>query len=107
MGPLFGAGAGGGAGAGAGAATAGAGPLKHTKPEVEALRELFGREMAGVQKLIDRLQGGENVPIPAGATPEVLDKYRQIAEQAIKNGRDSQGVQAARIKAIDILLGRR
>jgi hypothetical protein len=46
------------------------------------------------------------VPLPDGVTPETLQRYRQIAENAVNAGKDTLGVQGGRITAIDLLLRR-
>ena len=111
-----GAGAGAGSGAGyggaaagagrAGASAAAAGAQRFSKGEVAGLRELFGRSQQGIAELLERLNSGRNVPLPNGVTPETLSRYREIAEQAIRDGKDALGVQAKRIVAIDELLRR-
>jgi hypothetical protein len=44
------------------------------------------------------------VALPEGVSVETLQQYREVANAAVQAGKDSLGVQAARIKAIDILL---
>lgn len=105
----FGAGAmigafGSGAAAAGMAATARGGPPGLSRPEVQGLRDLFGRSSQGVSDLLERLGQGQNVPLPPGVTPETLQKYRDIAEQAVQQGKDALGVQASRMRAIDMLL---
>jgi len=60
----------------------------------------------GIGELLERLNSSRNVPLPDGVTPETLLRYREIAEQAIRSGKDTLGVQAKRIEAIDELLRR-
>ena len=47
---------------------------------------------------------GETVKLPQGVTTQTLQTYRGIAENAIRAGKDTLGVQAARAEAIDLLL---
>jgi RHS repeat-associated protein len=72
--------------------------------EVQGLRQLFGRRLEGVTKLLERLRAGERVPLPEGVTPETLKKYADVAERAIQQGKDASGVQQGRQEAIDLLL---
>lgn len=44
------------------------------------------------------------MPLPKGVTPETLQKYRDVAEQAIEAGKDALGVHNLRQQALDMLL---
>ena len=75
-----------------------------SKAEVGGLRELFGKSAKGAGELLGRLRAGESVTLPPEVTPQTLQTYRTIAENAIQAGKDTLGVQAARKEAIDLLL---
>jgi RHS repeat-associated protein len=77
-----------------------------TYDEIGGLKDLFGRGQQGIADLLERLGSGQPVELPPGVTPESLQRYREIAQNAINAGIDNQGVQAARSQAIDILLSR-
>ena len=95
-----------GAATGAAAAAASKAASGLTYQEVSGLKEFFGRSLDGANQLLERLNAGESVPLPEGVTPETLQKYRDIAERAIQQGKDNLGVQQARREAIDIFLKR-
>jgi RHS repeat-associated protein len=77
-----------------------------TYQEVSGLKEFFGRSLDGANQLLERLNTGESVQLPESVTPETLQKYRDIAEKAIQQGKDNLGVQQARRAAIDLFLRR-
>jgi hypothetical protein len=57
-----------------------------------------------VSALLKLLKAGETITLPETVTADTLRKYLEIAETAIRNGRDPLGVQAARREAINLLL---
>jgi len=59
------------------------------------LRDFFGQGMRGARARADDFR------IPDGLGRETLQKYRRVAEDAIRQGIDKSGVQAERIKLID------
>jgi RHS repeat-associated protein len=69
-----------------------------------ALRALFGRGLQGIEALLARLLAGERITLPPGITAELLRQYREVAVRAIESGRDTTGVQALRVQAIDHIL---
>jgi hypothetical protein len=74
------------------------------------LSQLFkggGKEgsVLGAQRLLDQISQGP-VDLPPSVTPEVLERYADIARKAISQGRDKLGVQALRLNAINELLKR-
>lgn len=75
-----------------------------SQTEVVGLRNLFGTSTEGVQALLGRLRAGEAIALPQGVTVRTLQTYRGIAENAIRLGKDTLGVQAARKEAIELLL---
>jgi RHS repeat-associated protein len=82
----------------------GGGIPKFSTAENQGLRTLFGKSTAGADALLARLGRGELPSIPKGVTKETLLNYRKVAEFAIKQGKDSLGVQQRRLQAVDRLL---
>jgi hypothetical protein len=76
-----------------------------TPDEVVGLRQLFGNSVQGAQNLLQQLQSGQTVELPAGVTTQTLQSYQQVAQSAINNGIDTLGVQAMRNAAINLILG--
>ena len=76
-----------------------------TPAETRGLTELFGKRPDGAKALLDRLAQGP-VNLPANVTRQTLEKYAQIAQNAIDLGKDKIGTQALRLEAIRRLLSR-
>jgi hypothetical protein len=74
--------------------------------ETRGLAELFGKRPEGAQALLDRLAQGP-VSLPADVTRQTLEKYAQVAQNAIDLGKDKIGTQALRLEAIRRLLNQR
>ena len=55
--------------------------------------------------LPDRISKGQ-VALPPGVTRDTLEKYADVARQAIADGIDRLGVQELRLKSINFLLGK-
>ncbi len=70
-----------------------------TPEENAGLRKLFGRGLKGAKDTLGR----DTIEIPEGVTSGTLERYKEIAEDAIARGRDKTGVQKERIKIIDRL----
>ena len=73
---------------------------KFTPEESAGLRELFGKGLEGAK---DTLKRGR-IEISQGVTRDTLERYREVAQDAIDKGRDTTGVQKKRIAIIDRLL---
>ncbi len=75
-----------------------------SKAEVRGLTQLFGKSTEGAQALLSQLRAGQAVPLPPGVTPQTLEAYGVLAQRAITLGKDTLGVQALRLEAINLLL---
>ena len=73
---------------------------KFTPEEHDGLTELFG---VGLKDAEDRLED-DPIVMPDGVTKDALERYREIAEDAIQKGKDKTGVQKKRLEIIDKLL---
>jgi hypothetical protein len=62
--------------------------------EVEVLRRFFGQGLEGARAAI------QNFKIPQGITPDLLLRYKVVAEAAIAAGKDQRGVQVLRLELI-------
>jgi hypothetical protein len=72
--------------------------------ELDGIRQLLGQEVEGASNLLNRVLFGEAVKIPENVSIETLEQYRRVAERAIAVGRNTEGVQPARLTAINALL---
>ena len=72
---------------------------RFTPEENEGLRKLFGNGLKGAKDTLGR----GTIKTPKGVTSDTLERYREIAEDAIARGRDKTGVQKKRIEIIDKL----
>jgi RHS repeat-associated protein len=75
-----------------------------TPAETEGLRQLFGKSDEGARALLQKLSDGQLIALPKNVTVDTLVKYREIAQNAISQGKDALGVQAMRLEAIDRIL---
>jgi hypothetical protein len=78
---------------------------KFSSIERQGLRELFGSSKTGAEALLNRLSQGP-ITLPPGVTTETLEAYAKVAQSSIDAGKDTLGVQALRLRAINIVLGR-
>ena len=80
-----------------------------TPSESASLVKLFkgggkdGNEI-GAQRLLEQLDKGK-VDLPPEITRDVLERYVQVARDAINKGIDKRGVQTLRLRAINRILG--
>ena len=72
---------------------------RFTPEENEGLRKLFGNGLKGAKDTLGR----GTIEIPEGVTIDTLERHREIAEDAIAQGRDKNGVQKKRAEMIDKL----
>lgn len=74
-----------------------------TTQEALVLRQAFGRGVTGARRVLQSIENGTFVR-PEGLTPELLERYRQVALEAIQGPKgDKLGTQALRLQIIQRL----
>jgi len=74
-----------------------------TQAERHVLRDVFGKGPEGARRVLGQLEEG-TFQLPRGLTRSALEKYRQVAQEAIDQGIDKVGTQTLRRDIIDRIL---